>query len=351
VRGTGSVRAGSARTAPAGTGSAPTAPTRTAVITLAAGRHRHLALQQAGLAAGSRSPDQYVVIAMGDPGLGAVLAGRRPAATVVDCPVVDGNLPLARARNLGAAHALEHGADLLVFLDVDCVPGAELLARYTQVARDPAHRGSLLCGTVAHLPPPGRAGYRLGDLPALAGPHPARPAPAPGETRAGTDHTLFWSLSFALTAATWHAVGGFCEEYEGYGGEDTDYGQRARAAGVGLTWVGGAPAFHQYHPVSSPPVDQLPDILRNARIFHRRWGWWPMTGWLDAFADRGLIHWDRSAVRWERGPALDAGQPTGAAPASGSEDGSEAETEAGTESGTGGGPTAPDLHDPRTDRH
>ncbi|MFF3487994.1 glycosyltransferase family 2 protein [Streptomyces sp. NPDC002701] len=284
---------------------------RTAVVTLAAGRHGHLSLQQAGLAGGTCVPDQYVVVAMDDPDLGAVLADGRPAATVVDCPVRAGNLPLARARNLGAAHALERGADLLVFLDVDCVPGERLLERYTQVARDPAHQRSLLCGTVAHLPPPGPAGYRLRELPALAGPHPARPAPAPGETRAGTDHTLFWSLSFALTADTWHAVGGFGEEYEGYGGEDTDYGQRARAAGVRLTWVGGAPAFHQYHPVASPPVGHLHDILRNAEIFHRRWGWWPMTGWLDAFAERGLIHWNRSAARWEpreescRAPAED----------------------------------------------
>jgi hypothetical protein len=272
---------------------------RTAVITLAAGRHRHLALQQAGLAAGSRPPEQYVVVAMNDPGVGAVLAGGRPAARIVGCPVRDGNLPLARARNLGAAHALNHGAELLVFLDVDCVPGERLLERYTRVAGDPAHDRALLCGTVAHLPPPGPAGYRLADLPTLAGPHPARPDPAAGETHDSTDYTLFWSLSFALTADTWCAVGGFCEEYEGYGGEDTDYGQRARAAGVRLTWVGGAPAFHQHHPVSSPPVAHLHDILRNAGIFHRRWGWWPMKGWLDAFADRGLIHWNRSTGRWD----------------------------------------------------
>ncbi|WP_314410542.1 glycosyltransferase family 2 protein [Streptomyces sp. DSM 40484] len=272
---------------------------RTAVITLAAGRHGHLALQRAGLDGGSRAPGQYVVVAMGDPGLGAVAAGRRPEAAVVDCPVRDGKLPLARARNLGAAHALARGAELLVFLDVDCVPGDRLLERYAEVAGDRPR--SLLCGTVAYLPPPPDpvGGYRLADLPALAEPHPARPAPGAGEIQDGTDHTLFWSLSFALTADTWDAVGGFCEEYEGYGGEDTDYGQRARAAGVGLTWVGGAPAFHQYHPTTDPPVGHLDDILRNGEIFHRRWGWWPMSGWLDAFAEDGLIRWNRTAARWE----------------------------------------------------
>ncbi|MFD3851644.1 glycosyltransferase family 2 protein [Streptomyces microflavus] len=239
---------------------------------------------------------------MDDPDLGPVVTGRQPAATIIDCPVQDGRLPLARARNLGAIRALDHGAELLVFLDVDCIPGAQLLERYRQASLELTHHRSLLCGTVSYLPPPGPAGYRLSDLATLAEPHPSRPTPATGEILRSTDYELFWSLSFAVTADTWHAVGGFCEEYEGYGGEDTDYGQRARSAGIPLTWVGGAPAFHQHHPVSSPPVAHLHDILRNAAIFHRRWGWWPMTNWLHAFADRGLIHWNRSTRRWDLGP-------------------------------------------------
>jgi N-acetylglucosaminyl-diphospho-decaprenol L-rhamnosyltransferase len=68
-----------------------------------------------------------------------------------------------------------------------------------------------------------------------------------------------------------------------------DFGQRARAAGLDLHWVGGADAFHQHHPVSDPPVEHLDDILRNGAHFAARWGWWPMEGWLRAFAERGLI--------------------------------------------------------------
>ncbi|MYT82449.1 Glycosyltransferase, GT2 family [Streptomyces sp. MnatMP-M77] len=275
---------------------------RTAVITLAAGRHQHLALQHRGLAAGSRTPDHYVVVAMDDPELGAVVGGQEPAAKVVDCPVTNENLPLARARNLGAARAVEYGAELLVFLDVDCVPGEHLLKRYQQAAEDAEHRRTLLCGTVSYLPPPGPHGYPFSELGKLAEPHPRRPAPAPGELLRSEDYTLFWSLSFAVTTETWHAVGGFCEEYDGYGGEDTDYGQQARVAGVPLTWVGGAPAFHQHHPVSDPPVAHLHDILRNAETFHRRWGWWPMTDWLHAFAERGLAHSDPATGRWFLGP-------------------------------------------------
>lgn len=60
-----------------------------------------------------------------------------------------------------------------------------------------------------YLPPPAPDGYRLTDLPALAKPHPARPALAADEARDGTDHTLFWSLSFRRAvdehAGSWEA--------------------------------------------------------------------------------------------------------------------------------------------------
>lgn len=50
--------------------------------------------------------------------------------------------------------------------------------------------------------------------------------------------------------------------------------------------------------VESPPVRHLDVILSNAAIFHRRWGEWPMTTWLQGFADLGLLeyvdgHWQR----------------------------------------------------------
>jgi N-acetylglucosaminyl-diphospho-decaprenol L-rhamnosyltransferase len=99
-------------------------------------------------------------------------------------------------------------------------------------------------------------------------------------------------LSFAVTVGTWTRIGGFHPGYVGYGGEDTDFAEQAHAAGVGMGWVGGAMAFHQYHPVSTPPVEHLREIVDNAHVFHRRWGWWPMTGWLDAFADLGLAAYD-----------------------------------------------------------
>lgn len=268
------------------------------MITVVSGRHDHLLRQQDGLATGSRLCDERIIVAIADPDVDRTLRGSRPEPLVVHHPSSPTGLPLARARNVGAAAALAHGAELLVFLDVDCIPGCRLVARYHHAAATADRH--LLCGPVAYLPPKPLGGYRVEELCRLAQSHPARPVPADGETIDTDQHTLFWSLSFAVTAPTWHALGGFCEDYTGYGGEDTDFGQIARAAGIGIRWVGGAVAFHQFHPVSDPPVEHVDDILRNAQLFHRRWGWWPMTGWLTQFERHGLVSYSPRSDVWLR---------------------------------------------------
>ena len=253
---------------------------RTAVITIAHGRHDHLAAQQAALARSDRAPDVRVVVAMDDHAL-------RAEAEVVHVDRVDGALPLAAARNAGVARARELGAELLVLLDVDCLPDPVLLDRYASAA---AQVGGLLCGPVGYLPAAPAGGYPVTGLRELARVHEARPVPADGEVVTADDPDLFWSLSFAVSARDWDRIGGFCEDYVGYGGEDTDFARVALVAGLGLGWVGAPRAFHQWHPVSRPPVEHVEDIVRNARIFHARWGEWPMRGWLEAFEERGLVH-------------------------------------------------------------
>ena len=175
--------------------------------------------------------------------------------------------------------------------------GPGLLDGYLDAWSRTAPGPRLLSGTVSYLDPPGSDGYSPAELEA-ARPHPARPAPAPGQLVLAEDLRLFWSLSFAVDAPTWSAAGGFDEGYEGYGGEDTDFGQRAASADAALWWVGGAPAYHQWHPVSDPPVEHLADIVRNANRFRERWGWFPMHGWLDAFAARGLARPDPDDGTW-----------------------------------------------------
>jgi N-acetylglucosaminyl-diphospho-decaprenol L-rhamnosyltransferase len=265
---------------------------RVAVITVVHGRHAHLDLQRRAVVRSGRLPDDYVVVAVDDSieldgGEGAV--DTRAPARVVRLPAQSLGLPVAAARNLGAQTALAAGADVLVFLDVDCVPAPDLIAAYEAAAASLELSGDILCGPVSYLPPAPATGYDLDTIAGLADPHPARPAPEPGAVVRGGDHDLFWSLSFAVTASTWRRIGGFDEAYVGYGGEDTDFAATAAARGIELAWVGAARAFHQHHPVESPPVSHLDDILRNAALFHSRWGRWPMGGWLSAFEQSGLI--------------------------------------------------------------
>lgn len=274
---------------------------RTAVITIARGRHEHLRGQGWGLLHQTRPADLYVVVAMGDPGVATVAREQHPGVVVVDVfPTEDDDLPLSASRNAGARAAVRAGADVLVFLDVDCIPGPTTVARYTEVlaTTDQPHP-VVACGEVRYLPPVGHPReYRAPGLADRAEPHAARPAPASHAVLRAEDVRLFWSLSFAVTADDWTTLGGFDEGYVGYGAEDTDFGQRITAAEGTMLWVGGAPAYHQHHPTHTPPVPHLRSIVRNANIFRDRWGWFPMEGWLGEFAARGLARHDPSTDRW-----------------------------------------------------
>jgi len=279
---------------------------RVGLATIQRGRLEHLERQAAGIAAQTRPPDDHVVLSM-DPspaeaaaavrrGTDAGPAGYGARSRVLSRPVADGMpLPLAAARN--AAIAGLGDVDLVVLLDTDCIPGPGLVARYAAAA---GVRDGLLAGPVGHLPPGRPAGPLLGDDDVRAARvRGGRPVPGEHDVLDEPRHELFWSLSFAVRPAVHERIGGFDEGYVGYGGEDTDYAFRARRAGVGLSWVGGAWAYHQDHPVSDPPREHLHDVVRNARRFRAVWGRWPMEGWLRAFAAERLVRWEPEGGRLE----------------------------------------------------
>lgn len=259
-----------------------------AVITIVRGRLDHLARQQAALDA-QPTQHQRVVVQMGGPSVIETLAGHD--ITHVQLSADGAPLPLAAARNAGVAAST---ADAVVLLDVDCIPSPSLLDRCGDAL---AKVGGVVAGPVGYLP----AGATMSNMTpealsraALA--HPARPVPEPEQLLREDRYELFWSLSFAISRADWDLVGGFCEDYRGYGGEDTDFAFKMRRAGLPFHWVGEAWAWHQHHDVSDPPREHLADIVRNALVFHRRWGCWPMTGWLEVFRDEGLLDWSRSGA-------------------------------------------------------
>jgi GT2 family glycosyltransferase len=258
----------------------------TVLVTVQRGRRKHLERQLAAVAASERRPRAHVVVSMDR------VPPSMQGCDVVWVPTGGSALPVAAARNIGIEHARRrYDADLTILLDVDCLPSPAMIGRYEAAfARRQTH---VLSGPVWYLPPGVPAAGALPTPAELAGlgPHAARPAPEAGALQDEPRHELFWSLSFAVSPPVHARIGGFDERYVGYGAEDTDYAQRASAAGVGLTWVGGADAYHQHHPVSSPPVEHLSDIVRNAALYRSIWGAWPMHGWLQAFARDGLVEW------------------------------------------------------------
>ncbi len=262
------------------------------VLTLVRNRADHLARLIEGLERSNVLPAELIVVDMSD------------APTVLpDLPFAShsvrlqtAGLPLAAARNLAASRSV---GNRLLFLDVDCIPAADLTERMNAALET---TDALVCAEVRYLGAGDVVdGWTEVDLRSRGRPHPARDFPKTGlrpEANAG----LFWSLAFGMRRETFDALGGFDERFNGYGAEDTDFGFRAKAAMLPLLFMGGTGAYHQHHGVFDPPLQHFDDILRNAETFRSLWGLWPMTGWLKAFEVMGLIALDDDRVRRVRRP-------------------------------------------------
>jgi len=258
------------------------------VLTLVRGRDERLRNLMRGLSRQGAPPCELVIAWMQP----------EPVRDLPDpgCPVrhlfVPGEpMPLAAARNRAAEAAR---SDLLVFLDVDCIPGAGLVAAYARAA---AQEDGLFLGEVLYLPPgcPSAGAVDEAFLDRLGRAHPARPPVPEAGLRPEPDAGQLWGLSFALPRRAWRAVGGMDEGFAGYGGEETDLAARLGASGLATFWVAGARAYHQHHPVHVPPLQHFEPILANAARFRARHGRWCMTYWLGQFRDAGLIAWDEGA--------------------------------------------------------
>jgi GT2 family glycosyltransferase len=265
--------------------------TELSVITIVRNRGRHLSRLIEGLVHGDLPPSELIVVDMSDepaclPRLGF------PSYRI---GLQKDHLALAAARNAGAQVAR---CDLWLFLDVDCIPRQNLIAvmKEALIAQD-----GLICPEVRYLGPDTTHLHTDSALERASVTHPVRGFPDDGcriEPNAG----LFWSLAFGIRRRTFEALGGFDEGYEGYGGEDTDFGYRARESGVPLIFLGGTGAFHQHHGVMSPPLHHLRDIVRNSNRFFKRWGVWPMDGWLRQFEELGVVAFDAGSLRVVRPP-------------------------------------------------
>ena len=263
------------------------------VLTIVRNRSAHLHQLVEGLCRSAQVPNELVIVDMSDAPVGVRPA---PFPIRIDRFETEG-LPLAAARNRAASMARFED---LVFLDVDCIPMKQCVGHLTATL---ACQDALLCADVRYLrPDDARGEWTETALLNCGTRHPVRDFPDIG-TREETNPGLFWSLAFALRRDRFIKLGGFDEGFVGYGGEDTDFGFRASEAGCKLLFVGGAIACHQYHDVFDPPAQHLEDIIRNASYFHARWRRWPMEGWLEAFAQLGLVNWCDKSLELIRLPS------------------------------------------------
>ncbi len=265
-------------------------------LTIARGRDAHLANVIRGFEAQRVKPLELLIGVMQDKPYEDLPATSFPVRQIrVTRP--DGALPLAAARNRVANEAI---GDVLVFVDVDCIPHPDLVSDVAQVCSP--DRGVVM-GEVAYLPASAaKAGLDFEYFERVGMRHSDRQAPPERPLRACNDYRCFWSLNFAMHRAVWSRSDKFHEGYYGYGGEDTDFARGLDHRGIPIWWMRGAKVFHQHHDHCMPPIHHLASVLRNADIFASRWGYRTMGHWLWAFEMMGLIEKDGSALRILREP-------------------------------------------------
>ncbi|WP_262330871.1 glycosyltransferase family 2 protein [Bosea sp. BH3] len=266
------------------------------VLTLVKNREAHLRNLVEGLRRSDMAPAELVIVDMSDTPVA------HPAADfqIRLIRLATEGLPLAEARNLAASHA---SSPFLLFLDVDCIPGPGLVSAMADALDQ---RDALICAEIRYLTAGDANEGQWSDasLSAAGVSHPARRFP-PSGVAGQRNFGLFWSLAFGVSASAFKRIGGLDEAFTGYGAEDTDFAFRARETGIDLLFLGGTCAYHQHHGVFDPPLQHFDDIVRNARVFHARWGKWPMLGWLDAFADRGLLIRNDDQLEITRQPTVE----------------------------------------------
>ena len=243
-----------------------------------------------------------VVAAGGTENPSDVLFGPRYRCSVVEMPPSeDDRIEYSVARNAGASRSRgEH----LAFCDADTILAPTFVSSM-HTALD-AH-DALCTGDLGYLPP-GHANLRDASFESLATtarPHPARPVAPTNGIRVGAFHHLVWGLNMVMRKATFERVGRFDESYLGYAGEDTDLAQAMAIHGVPAAIVANARVLHQHHDSFEPPIHQFRATVANAERYFAKWGEWPMGGWLEQFAELGLIERDGTTWRVLRDPTPD----------------------------------------------
>ena len=193
-----------------------------------------------------------------------------------------GELPLAKARNLGFENTTH---ERVIFLDVDCICSPTLLEGLLNGLKDKTIT-SAYARYLPYIPLSGL--YTQIEQDALS--HPKR---AQLDANTPLPHKKFWSLVFALRKDDFYVIGGFDEDFTGYGGEDTDFAERFNKQHFDFILIDDE-VLHQYHFKYSPPLNYLEAIVENANLFYHKHGYFPMYSWLQEFCKRSYVTFDES---------------------------------------------------------
>ena len=253
------------------------------VIIMFHGRLKHLVNVLKGLQLGISLPDEIILVEM------AIEKSMVPNYKLniqhyLISDYVSDKLPLARARNHGAQMAT---CDILTFLDVDCVPSNDFIYKI---------RNTSYLNNALYMARPLYLSKNVEEvcfvwLEDFAIEHPIRPNYT--DTFQCEDYGQFWSLCFYMTSNLFFEIGGFDEDFIGYGAEDTDFAFKCRDYGIPL-YLTDNNVYHQQHSFCRPPLNSLEAIVKNSNQFYSKWAIWPMVNHLEKFNKLGIISWNES---------------------------------------------------------
>ena len=244
-------------------------------------REKNLLNTLEGLNRQSEPPFEVIVVEMGT---GIVIEEVfQYKLRIVNLPMVWDQMPLAAARNYGAETC---ATGQLIFLDVDCIPATDFCKKIVGLS---FNKKALVMGTPRYMLHNNISDGFIDNLEIESVSHPARPNVK--NWREENCYEMFWSLCFGLPVETYLHIGGFDENYKGYGAEDTDFALETKHAGVPF-YLSDAKVYHQQHPVYVPPLNHMRSIIGNCNLFFSKWGYWPMGSCLREFADLGFIEWN-----------------------------------------------------------
>ncbi|NMH60552.1 glycosyltransferase family 2 protein [Alteromonas ponticola] len=222
----------------------------------------------------SRRPDEIVVVWMNPPSEFSLL--KSPHFPIQHKFESSGGLEIARARNKGLAAATSTHC---LYLNVESVISPLLLEqfakawteRYVLTTRVFCVDKGLLDLPFAEI----EANYhRVGCI---------------GERKAFSVNNN--PSMFFIAKCDVEEIGGFDENYSGFGINDEDFFQTCLKAGLtteNVDTITFIPNREHYQ----CPINHLVDFVRNAETFHQKWGHYPCQDVLFRFAESGLINDD-----------------------------------------------------------